>query len=658
MTIQTFDNIAIGDRASHALANWNSCLLDAFDYLNLHFNQNVVEGYYVNNVTGEVLANATYNATEQYIPIEEDSIYYLLHANTHTGEYDTAAYRVAYYDDGLVFISGANVLASSYVPMTPPDGAKFMRYSYAKSYENDGVVLLKDISEYPSIADVENHNVTHASAAEVNAIVDDRLPWNDSQLGIFDRSPNIIDPDLFVNGYYVNQVTGTLDQNSTYKATEEYIPIEPSTYYAVAAINGNSAATRYAFYDANKTFISGGYHPDQAQYVIESPSNAAYLRCSYFYTYEAYIAEGDTIPGSLDSYFVHIKEKYLPSEDERGFEFNLPSDIYALVGYETNIYFENLVENWEKYDWDVTCSKGMQLERGFRVTPTADDTGNYPISIKCGNSVKSATLHIAAANAGSGITRSVIVLGDSTTNSGIAVRKLSENFSTDPMGISLIGTRGTAPYLHEGRSGWTFAKYFNPPSSSDISLGVENPWYNPTTETFDASYYFSNTGNQKPDWFFINLGINDTFGYIDDASLRSQVASMKSLCDQMIASMNTASPTTKIGVCATIPPNNSQDAFGKNYFNGQTRNRYKKNNIIWVNELLSYYQGKESQGVYVIPIHLCLDTVYNMGLETIPVNSRNDETYQSPIANGGVHPATSGYWQIADVYTAFLKYQA
>jgi hypothetical protein len=42
----------------------------------------------------------------------------------------------------------------------------------------------------------------------------------------------------------------------------------------------------------------------------------------------------------------------------------------------------------------------------------------------------------------------------------------------------------------------------------------------------------------------------------------------------------------------------------------------------------------------------------------LPVNARNTEvTYESPIENGGVHPVLSGYWQIADIYTAFLKAQ-
>ena len=70
------------------------------------------------------------------------------------------------------------------------------------------------------------------------------------------------------------------------------------------------------------------------------------------------------------------------------------------------------------------------------------------------------TLVIASSNAGSGDTKSIIILGDSTTDNGTAVAKLNENFSNDVMNINTLGTRGTAPNKEEGRSGWTFNDYF------------------------------------------------------------------------------------------------------------------------------------------------------------------------------------------------------
>ena len=187
---------------------------------------------------------------------------------------------------------------------------------------------------------------------------------------------------------------------------------------------------------------------------------------------------------------------------------------------------------------------------------------------------------------------------------------------------------------------------------------MTNPFYNPSTGTFDAGYYFENSGVAIPDYFIINLGINDTFSYRNDDSLNAAIETLNKQCDLMIESLRSAAPDIKIGIALTIPPNYSQDAFGKNYECGQTRNRYKRNNVLWVANQIAKYDNREDEGIYLIPIHTNLDTRYNMGMEEIQHNKRNESTYLSPIANGGVHPVDSGYWQIADVYWFFLKNNA
>ena len=146
------------------------------------------------------------------------------------------------------------------------------------------------------------------------------------------------------------------------------------------------------------------------------------------------------------------------------------------------------------------------------------------------------------------------------------------------------------------------------------------------------------------------------FTITDDGSLSTKINSMVTQCDYMISSIKSASESTKVGIAVTIPPNYSQDAFGKAYGCGQTRERYKHNNMLWVKRLLQEYANKETDRIYLVPICTNLDTIYNMGLESDSVNARNTSiTYQSPIANGGVHSVESGYQQLADVYMAFLK---
>lgn len=481
-----------------------------------------------------------------------------------------------------------------------------------------------------------------------------RFPIQPKDAAFFYKSYNLANPNDFVVGEYVNPNTGDFPANDTYERTG-FVSVEgDKDYFITNQYNYNGFNIFYAFFDNEKRHISGGSGaPSSTGGIIHSPAGAKYVVVSAIKSnFRIMIAQSSTAVSYEDYDTTYILPEFIIPEDMQTVVFNLPSKIYALPGLELNIYFENLVEDWERYYWDVECSKGMQLERGFRYTPANGDAGSYPLTITIRDSVSgkssktmSTTLVVGNINAGSGETKSVIILGDSTTANGIAVGKLHSDFDNDVMSIQTLGTQGTAPNNHEGRSGWTFAKYFS----------TTNPFLNPQTLDFDAAYYFANSGVTKPDWFFINLGINDFFANTTDGGVDSNITSCLGYCDDMIESVLAASPNTKIGVCITIPPNSSQDAFGKAYNCDQTRDRYKRNNLLWANALISHYEGQENNGVYLVPIFTNLDTVYNMGLETIPVNSRSSVTYQTPIGNGGVHPSDSGYWQIADIYAAFIK---
>lgn len=572
---------------------------------------------------------------------------------------------VAYDENGSVMASSGAVAVNTF---TVPSGVARLSVTMTKAYSAKNFMVLKNASapteyipyfeSYSYYMGTKEFLPTDFFDGFVERNGEKQVTAKNAEFMFY--SPNLIDESTLIDGYYVNQGTGALEEASVHAVTD-WINVDGGQTYTLSS--ANARAWRYCFYDAAKTFIRGAYVDTTLEVSLLAPSNAKFFRCSTsgFRFGIAQFEKGSKTPYSVYG-TAYLLEQYAPKSDHA--VINLPKKIYALTGYELNIYFENLTEDWTRYAWNVDCTKGMQLERGYRVTPTNSDAGSYTLTITATDSTgtvttATTTLIITASSAGSGVADTLIVLGDSTTNSGIAVTKLAQNFADDVMSLTLYGTRGTAPYKHEGRSGWTFNAYFNPPNAGDIALGVENPWYNPITEAFDASYYFANSGVSVPDWFFINLGINDTFSYTSDSSLETAISTIKGLCDSMISSLKSAAPNMKIGLCLTIPPNDSQDAFGKAYNCGQTRDRYKRNNVLWVNSLIEEYDNREAENLYLVPIYTNLDTVWNMGMETLPVNARNTATtYQSPIANGGVHPVESGYWQIADVYTAFLKAQA
>lgn len=458
---------------------------------------------------------------------------------------------------------------------------------------------------------------------------------------------NLFNRDNVINGFYVNQSNGTLAVNASYSCSD-FINIVSNQQYCFT-VDGN---VRVAFYDENKNYISGIY-PVASPFT--TPVNAKYIRFSMA-TNLLYLQQLEK--GSQATAYEPYGYKFskpLPTQKDLACEIVLPPKIYALKGKELNIYFDNILNDKDtKYDFDVTCTIGNQLDNCFRVTPAS--AGIYPITIKAyqdniERAVATSSIIVTDTLVGNGVTKKLIVIGDSTTDSNWASIKINENFSTDVMNIATIGTRGSLTNKHEGRSGWKANFYVSMASFSSVT----NAFWNPATSKFDFGYYMLNSGVDVPDYVVINLGINDMFSFLDDVSANAAITTVLSEYQTMIDSIRAYSAAIKIGIAITIPPSYEQSAFGKNYGNGTTRWRYKRNNFLWIKALINNFKAEEAQGIYLVPINVNIDTRYNYGLESLPVNARNSKTVESIVANGGVHPDVPGYWQIADSFWYWLK---
>ena len=608
---------------------------------------------FIGNTTG-IISESTSYFTSGFIRVNAGDI-----ISFWNGTFSVYMRFIAVYDiaKNLLPTLGTNESPHSF---TIPEGAYFIRFSYSNSYDDAMLVIGEDaptkyVAYYKPYYIASDEFVNCYSQEETDELINSKI-IEPQDTSFFDVSPNLFNGNL-TSGYFVNQNDGELCSGASYLVSN-FIKIEPNTDYVFSNAHNTFAGLRCCLYDKNKAYLVG-YLDEQ---IIPACSNAAFLRFSVYDSrihYQDTQLEKGTVPTPYRSYYDNvIPARYIEKGEQ--FALNLPSKLYALVGEELNVYFDNLVEGHDiSYDFNVECDVGQHLERCYRLVP--EEAGTHKLTITAVKDnvevSKTATIIISATKQGADVSRSIIVLGDSTTNNGIALKKLHDNFENDVMSIATLGTRGSDQACHEGRSGWTFKQYCTIQEDAIVE-GLTNPFYNPSTGTFDAGYYFENSGVTIPDYFIINLGINDTFSYRDDDSLNAAIETLNEQCDLMIASLRSAAPDMKIGIALTIPPNYSQDAFGKNYECGQTRNRYKRNNIIWVSNQISKYDNREDEGIYLIPIHTNLDTRYNMGMEEIQHNKRNESTYLSPIANGGVHPVDSGYWQIADVYWFFLKNNA
>jgi lysophospholipase L1-like esterase len=329
-------------------------------------------------------------------------------------------------------------------------------------------------------------------------------------------------------------------------------------------------------------------------------------------------------------------------------ELSLPPKIYGVVGKEVNIYFDNIIsDNMRKYWFNVTCAVGTQQDERWTCTPTAAGTSTLTIDVydDMDNLVKTATTSIivVAADAQTGVTKTALFVGDSTTAAGTYTGELLTLLgASDPMNITLIGTQGSSTNLHEGYGGWTVADHYSSVSSPFVFSTVYN-----------FATYMATHGFAAVDWIFTHLGINDVFGALNDASVDGTITANLAAFEAMITSQKAFNANVKIGIMLPILPSLQQNAFGKNYDNGQTQRRYKRNIHRYTKALITAFGGREAANIYLIPTNVNIDTANNMQTETVAVNSRN--AVEVVRQSNGVHPAAAGYYQMADSVYYALK---
>lgn len=595
------------------------------------FNPNkAISGYYVNNVTGALDANTSYTASG-YIPVSPNTQY--------TRSWDG---RTAFYDSNKAYISGhydANGLTNT---ITTPSNCVYMRCTILNTKLSDFQVELGNTKTiYEAYKEFIGKDYVEKFFDE-SSVPDGSIKANKTDFATLGK--NLFDKDKAISGSYVNQTDGTLGVNSLH-AVSDFIPVSPSTQYSFPA----DSATRIAYYNENKTFISGVY---PAVSPVTTPSSAKYVRYSFLATQlnTQQFEKGSSVT-SYEAYgYKFLKQAGLNTSSFVP-EIKLPPTIYALVGKEVNVYFQNIFnDDITKYQVDVTCSVGVHQAERWTLIPSATGTHTLTITIfkdYAAVTSASASIVIKSSTVGTGITKKILFIGDSTTNDPNYSSEVVNLFgASEPMDITLLGTRGTAPALHEGRPGWTAKMYLE---NADFG-GVTNAFYN---AGFSFSHYMTQQGYAGVDYVCINLGINDTFSFTDDTSLQSEITLILSRLQTMIDSIKAYNSNIKIGMLATIPPSYSQDAFGKSYSNGQTQWRYKRNHFLWIKAYIDYFKSKEAQGIFIVPVTTNLDTVNNMPTETVPVNSRNSATIARQ--NNGVHPANIGYYQMADVFYYWIK---
>lgn len=166
--------------------------------------------------------------------------------------------------------------------LTVPSGAVMLdvrveNTANAGTVELDAVFLMSATSEaHPTVpgrpvapyaVPLQNNVVTTSSIQKAAVTVD--------KASFFIPGVNLFDKAAVTSGYYVNYKTGNLITNASYSASD-YIPVTAGQNYT------QNFSHQTAFYDANKTYISGVealVSPSKAR-TLTIPAGAAYVRMS------------------------------------------------------------------------------------------------------------------------------------------------------------------------------------------------------------------------------------------------------------------------------------------------------------------------------------------------------------------------------------------
>ncbi len=321
----------------------------------------------------------------------------------------------------------------------------------------------------------------------------------------------------------------------------------------------------------------------------------------------------------------------------------LPNKLYVCGGIQIDIYYQNILQYGNVETIPLIKPKAFlsSFNRFARMKYRADASESHGTRFEVYlSNTKDFTFESDALSwtvipntAGSGLSKSVLIIGDSLTEQHDAIANdLETMFADDAMNVTFIGTQGSGTAKHEGRSGWSAEIYTNNATYD----GKTNPFWNPGTSEFDFSYYMTQNNFSGVDYVLIDMGSN---------SIDSDPEDIIEAYDTMIDSIRAYDSDIRIGIW--LPPVRAVTEFQSTLKRG--------NQSLEVNRILiEEYDKREAEKLYVIPVYFNLDPYHDYKFVTVQVSERNTMTVQT--VEDFLHPALVGFQKLADVLFGYIKY--
>lgn len=338
------------------------------------------------------------------------------------------------------------------------------------------------------------------------------------------------------------------------------------------------------------------------------------------------------------------------------------ADKYYLVPNDNfQLFYRSIIQAVNPYHYYIklTGSKGHGYNRYYEWMPEAEDDGkSYTLKIEVcddnGNVLgsKSTTLVVSSANKNAA-SKNILCIGDSLTANGYWVSYGVSRYANAGGGsINLLGTieggYNNTTVNYEGRGGWQWLSYINGYGN------IPSPFKKNNGSGISFKDYCSNNGYSHIDELYILMSWNGVGGSFRTFSMYTEpFASVKILIDQFhedypegkVTLLGIPQPSVNGGLGAYYTIDQS---YGDNYGQFVTALNYNKQ--------LEEFAKSNSTFVRYVDVKGQFDSEYNMPSESKPVN--NQSTITEQVGNAmGMHPSTSGYLQIGDVFYRALCHE-
>jgi lysophospholipase L1-like esterase len=255
------------------------------------FNKNTVttKGQYINGATGVVYTNSPYSDpyyVSDWIMISPNTTYTKVELNYYS-----------FYDINKVFISGVNGASSQ--TFTTPVNAAYMRYS-TKNPETEMLVVGSSLPityvAFGYTFAVNNASISFPSYDNaINTLNAQKTAKLKMGKNLFNKNT------ITAKGIYINGTNGNAITNSPYSDpyyVSDWIAVKPNTTYT------KNEPSYYAFYDANKVYISGVNGGTSGTFI--TPANTSYMKMSTKSPDSEMLVEGSVLPINYVAYSFEI----------------------------------------------------------------------------------------------------------------------------------------------------------------------------------------------------------------------------------------------------------------------------------------------------------------------------------------------------------------